>query len=231
MRERTSPLPEDAQKARAVRAMFDGIARRYDLVNRIMTFGLDVGWRKRATHSLGLPAGALVLDLACGTGDFCRELSAAGMHPTGFDFSYGMLAAARTSAALAQADILRLPVADARADGITCGFALRNVVDLAALFAEMARVLRPGGRIALLEVSEPRSTLLRAGHAFYFNKVVPLIGGAISDRQAYRYLPASVAYLPPPEELLGMLRDSGFADASRIPLAAGAAQLIIGTRA
>src|SRR5207302_9544345 len=158
------PLPEGAQKARAVRSMFDGIAKRYDLVNRIMTFGLDIWWRRRATRALGLPRGSLVLDLACGTGDFCRELARRGMRPVGVDFSYGMLAAARTSAPLVQADILTLPVEGAHADGVTCGFALRNVVDLKALFEEIARAVRAGGRIALLEVSEPRSRILRFGH-------------------------------------------------------------------
>ena len=224
-------LPQGTEKARAVRTMFDGIARRYDLVNRIMTFGLDVRWRRRATRALRLPRASLVLDLACGTGDFCRELDRNGMRAVGFDFSYGMLTRARTSAPLVQADIVSLPVSDARAEGITCGFALRNVVDLKALFGEMARALHAGGRIALLEVSEPRSRILRWGHAIYFNKVVPFIGGLLSDRDAYSYLPASVAYLPPPDELLDMLRVAGFPDAQRISLSGGVAQLLVGTRA
>jgi demethylmenaquinone methyltransferase / 2-methoxy-6-polyprenyl-1,4-benzoquinol methylase len=226
-----APLPQGEQKARAVRTMFDGIARRYDLVNRIMTFGLDVRWRRRATRALGLPNGSLVFDLACGTGDFCRELARGGMRAVGYDFSYGMLAAARTAAPLVQADILTLPVTDARADGVTCGFALRNVVDLKALFAELARVVRAGGRIALLEVSEPRSRIVRWGHAIYFNKIVPFVGGVLSDRAAYSYLPASVAYLPQPDELLEMLHVAGFPNARRIPLSGGVAQLLVGTRA
>jgi len=225
-----APLPQGEQKARAVRTMFDGIARRYDLVNRIMTFGLDVRWRKRATRALGLPAGSVVLDLACGTGDFCRELARGGMRAIGFDFSFGMLAAARTNAPLVQADILSLPVRDARADGITCGFALRNVVDLKALFAELARTLPSGGRIALLEVSEPRSRFLRWGHGVYFNRIVPFIGGLLSDRAAYSYLPASVAYLPPRDELLDMLHAAGFPDVRRVSLSGGVAQLLVGTR-
>jgi demethylmenaquinone methyltransferase/2-methoxy-6-polyprenyl-1,4-benzoquinol methylase len=224
-------LPQGSEKARAVRTMFDGIARRYDLVNRIMTFGLDVRWRRRAARELKLPRASLVLDLACGTGDFCRELGRNGMRAVGFDFSYGMLARARTNAPLTQADILSLPISDARADGITCGFALRNVVDLKALFGEIARALRAGGRIALLEVSEPRSRILRWGHAIYFNKIVPFIGGLLSDRDAYSYLPASVAYLPPQDELLDLLRVAGFPDARRISLSGGVAQLLVGTRA
>src|SRR3954452_19202589 len=109
-----------------VREMFDTIAPRYDLVNRLMTFGLDVRWRKRTVRELRLPSGALVLDLAAGTGDLCRELTQAGSRPVGVDMSYGRLAAARTAAPLVQGDALRLPVPDGAADGVTCGFALRN---------------------------------------------------------------------------------------------------------
>src|SRR3954454_19476171 len=126
--------------------MFDTIAPRYDLVNRVMTFRLDTRWRRRAVRDLGLPAGSLVLDLAAGTGGLCGDLQAAGHRPVGMDLSFGMLAAARTTAPLAQADALRLPVPDERADGVTCGFALRNFVDLEAFLAEVGRVVRPGGR-------------------------------------------------------------------------------------
>ncbi|QGG97079.1 ubiquinone/menaquinone biosynthesis methyltransferase [Actinomarinicola tropica] len=210
--------------------MFDAIAPRYDLVNRIMTFGLDVRWRRRALRDLALPSGSRVLDLAAGTGDFCRELEAAGMRPIGVDLSFGMLANARTGAPLVQADILRLPVPDASVDGVTCGFALRNLVDLPPFFAELARVVRPGGRIALLDVGEPSHPVVRFGHGIYFGKVVPLIGGALSDPAAYRYLPKSVAYLPEPAELVAGLRRSGFADAGRTLLWPGAAQLLVGSR-
>ena len=210
--------------------MFDRIAPRYDLVNRVMTFGMDVGWRRRTVASLRLSPGALVLDIACGTGDICRELTKQGHVAIGVDMSAGMLKAARTTSPLLQADALKLPVADGAIDGITCGFALRNVVDLESMFAEMARVLRTGGRIALLEVAQPDSAVLRRGHALYFNKVVPLIGGLLSDRSAYQYLPRSAAYLPERDEMLQMLRDAGFADAASLPLPLGAAQVITGTR-
>jgi demethylmenaquinone methyltransferase/2-methoxy-6-polyprenyl-1,4-benzoquinol methylase len=223
-------LPRGEGKARAVREMFDRVADRYDLVNRVMTFGMDVGWRRRAVASLRLPGGALVADLACGTGDLCTELLRAGYRTAGFDFSPGMLAAATTRAPLVCADVLALPLGDGRVDGITCGFALRNVVDLGAFFAEAARVVRAGGRAAFLEASEPDGRLARAGHRVYFGRVVPMIGGALSDRAAYSYLPRSMAYLPPAVEIVEMLRDAGFGDASRIPLAAGAAQLLVGTR-
>jgi demethylmenaquinone methyltransferase/2-methoxy-6-polyprenyl-1,4-benzoquinol methylase len=196
-----------------------------------MTFGMDVGWRRRAVRELRLPGGALVLDLACGTGDLCRELERRGYRAVGVDFSHGMLVNARTDAALVEADILRLPVRDGAAAGVTCGFALRNVVSLRELFSELARVTGTGGRVALLDASEPENPVMRAGHGVYFNKAVPMIGGLLSDRDAYAYLPKSMAYLPPPEEMVSMLRDAGFPDATRRQLSGGVAQLLLGTRA
>lgn len=223
-------LPQGEAKVEAVRSMFDAIAPRYDLVNRVMTFRMDVGWRKRTVAALALPGGATVLDLACGTGDLCRELEHGGYRPIGADLSFGMLVAARTDAPLLHADALRLPLPAARVAGVTCGFALRNFVDLGAFLHEVARVVRPRGRIALLEVAEPDNRVLRRGHALYFGKVVPKIGGLLSDRDAYRYLPQSVAYLPEPEALVAAVRDAGFADAERRLLSGGIAQLLVGTR-
>jgi demethylmenaquinone methyltransferase/2-methoxy-6-polyprenyl-1,4-benzoquinol methylase len=225
-----APLPQGEDKARAVRRLFDTISPRYDLVNRVMTFGMDVGWRRRTVRELRLPGRSLVLDLACGTGDLCRELSSAGYRPVGVDFSHGMLTAARTDAPLIEADILRLSVRDGAADGVTCGFALRNVVSLEAFFRETARVVRPGGRVALLDVSEPDNAVLRAGNAVYFRRIVPVIGGLLSDADAYRYLPRSTAYLPPPDEMVQMLRRAGFPDALRRQLTGGLTQLLMGTR-
>jgi demethylmenaquinone methyltransferase/2-methoxy-6-polyprenyl-1,4-benzoquinol methylase len=224
-------LPEGTEKVQKVQAMFDAIAPRYDVVNRLMTFRMDVGWRRRTVRALALPAGAEVLDLACGTGDLCRELQSSGLRPIGMDLSFGMLAAARTDAPLAQADALRLPVPDGSVAGVTCGFALRNLRALDPFFAELARVVRPGGRIGLLEVAEPPNRLLRWGHGVYFGKVVPLIGGLLSDPAAYRYLPRSVAYLPEPGRMLGMLADAGFTAVDRKLLSTGIAQLITATRA
>lgn len=224
-------LPEGAEKVTAVREMFDAIAPRYDLVNRIMTFRLDTRWRRRAVRTLDLPSGARVLDLASGTGDLCRDLQRAGLHPVSMDLSFGMLAADRSGAPRVQADILRLPIPDGSVDGVTCGFALRNLVDLPAFFAELARVVRPGGRIALLDVGVPRSRLVRAGNALYFGKVVPRIGGLLSDPAAYRYLPRSVDYLPEPEVMLADLRREGFRDARHHRLSGGITQLIDATRA
>jgi demethylmenaquinone methyltransferase/2-methoxy-6-polyprenyl-1,4-benzoquinol methylase len=224
-------LPTGPAKAASVRSMFDAIAPRYDLVNRVMTVRMDVGWRRRAVAALGLPAGALVVDVACGTGDLCRALASAGHRPIGLDFSPGMLAAARTSAPLVLADALRMPLPDGSVDGATCGFALRNVVDLRALLAEIARVLRPGGSLSVLEVARPERPLLRWGHRLYFERVVPVIGGLLSDRDAYGYLPRSVAYLPERSALVALLAEAGFEHSRSRLLGLGAAQLVTGTRA
>ncbi|MGH9063507.1 MAG: ubiquinone/menaquinone biosynthesis methyltransferase [Acidimicrobiales bacterium] len=223
-------LPQGQAKVAAVRAMFDAIAPRYDLVNRVMTLNLDRGWRRHAVRSLGLPPRSLVLDLATGTGDLCRDLVAAGHRPVGLDLSRGMLAHARTTAPLIQGDGLDLPLPGRSLDGVVSGFALRNVIDLPALFAELARVVRPGGRAALLDIGRPANPLLRLGHAVYFGRVVPRIGAALSDADAYRYLPRSLAYLPDPPALVAQLREAGWGAVERRTLTGGVAQLLTGTR-
>ncbi len=228
-RPRTPALPEPGEKVAKVDAMFDTIAPRYDRLNRILTLGLDGSWRRTTVGALGLGRGARVLDIACGTGDFCRDIAAAGGWVVGLDRSSGMLAAAATDAPLVRGDGLFLPVRDASLDGVTCGFALRNVIALDPLFAECARVLKPGGRAALLEVAEPERAIVRAGHRVYFRHVVPFIGGLLSDRAAYRYLPDSTAYLPPPAELVARLAAAGLVDVTRRLLGLGAAQLLCGT--
>ena len=213
--------------------MFDAIAPRYDLVNRIMTLRLDVSWRRRSVRGLGLPPGSTVADLACGTGDFCREIERHGCHALGFDLSMGMLKAApdrSDGAPLVNADVLTLPLPGGSLDGATCGFALRNVISLPALFDELARVVRAGGRIALLEVDTPANPLLRWGHGLYFGRVVPLIGALLSDRDAYRYLPRSVSYLPSWDDVNEDLQSSGFTDVCHHRLSAGIAHLITATR-
>ncbi|MEM7094393.1 MAG: ubiquinone/menaquinone biosynthesis methyltransferase [Actinomycetota bacterium] len=229
--QRDEPLPTGDDKVASVRTMFDTIAPRYDLVNRIMTFGLDVRWRNRTVNDLALPSGSRIADLACGTGDFCRTLADRGEHtPIGFDLAFGMLAHARTEAPLVHADALRLPVPDGSMDGVTCGFALRNFVELDPFFAELARIVRPGGRIALLDVSRPRSRFLRTGYDVYFGRVVPFIGGLLSNADAYHYLPRSLSYLPEPEVLSAQVEAAGFAKVEHHQLNGGLVQLITATR-
>lgn len=226
----TQELPQGDAKAKVVQNMFDAIAPRYDLVNRIMTFRLDTRWRKIAVRKLALTRGARVLDLASGTGDLCINLRKAGLHPLSFDMSFGMLAADHSNAPRVQADILRLPIATQSVDGVTCGFALRNLVDLNVFFHEIARVTKPGGRIALLDVSTPTNPLIRWGNSVYFGKVVPRIGGLLSNRAAYNYLPKSVAYLPTPEKLVDMLQDAGFEHVRHEQLSGGLTQLMHATK-
>lgn len=226
----TESLPTGEQKSRAVREMFDAIAPRYDVVNRIMTFRLDVRWRRITVRSLGLPAGSRVLDIASGTGDLCRELSSQGLSPLSFDFSFGMLSADTSGSPRTQADALSLPVHDGAVDGVTCGFALRNFVDLTPFTAEIARVTRRGGRIALLDVSTPTNPLIRFGNSVYFGKIVPRIGALLSDGPAYRYLPRSVSYLPNRDRLCQMLADAGFDEVTHRQLSGGLTQLITATR-
>ena len=223
-------LPEGTDKAAMVQDMFDAIAPRYDLVNRVMTFRLDTRWRRKAVRDLRLPAGSRVLDLAAGTGDLCIDLRRAGLQPVSMDLSFGMLSNDRSGAPRAQADILRLPVPDGAVDGIICGFALRNLVDLDVFFRECARAIRPGGRVSLLDVGVPHNPVVRFGNNIYFGKVVPRIGALLSDGPAYRYLPKSIAYLPDRAVLVQKLRDAGFGDATHTQLSGGLTQLMVGTR-
>ena len=225
-----NPLEAGPRRQQAVREMFDRIAPRYHLMNSLLTFGLDRRWRSRAVTALGLPAGSLVVDVGCGPGELCLALEHQGYRPLGVDLSEGMLRAARHHMVRVLADGLRLPLADGAVDGVTCGFALRNVPDPAALFAELARVLRPGGRLALLEVAAPTWGPARAVHRGYFHHVVPWLGGLLSDRRAYRYLPASSALLPSPEALADMAARSGLGGFGRRLLGLGAAQLVTASK-
>jgi demethylmenaquinone methyltransferase / 2-methoxy-6-polyprenyl-1,4-benzoquinol methylase len=222
-------LPTGDDKQHAVRAMFDSIAPRYDLINRLMTFRLDVRWRKRAVRSLMLPSGSRVADLASGTGDLCIDLRRAGYKPLSVDLSFGMLANDTSGEPRLQADILRLPFADNSLDGVTCGFALRNLVDLGQFFDEIARVVRPGGRCALLDVATPPNPIMRFGHGIYFGKIVPKVGALLSDKAAYAYLPKSVAYLPEPAVMMARFAAAGWLDGDRKLLTGGVTQLITGT--
>ncbi len=223
-------LPRGTEKVAAVREMFDTIAPRYDLVNKVMTLGLDMLWRRRSMRRLQLQNGSTVLDLACGTGDYCRLLTALGHQPIGIDLSYGMLANARTTAPLVQSDALRLPFANASIDGVTSGFALRNLLDLPVFFSELGRVLRPGGRMLLLDAYQPEFAPLRWGHGLYFGKVVPRVGALLSDPSAYRYLPKSLDYLPPIDRILDDIAAAGFKDVVRETYTGGVVHLFTATR-
>ena len=213
----------------AVRAMFDTIAPNYDKVNRIMTGRLDVRWRRITVDALGLAPTSVIADLAAGTGDLVYELQDHGMSAIGVDLSMGMLAAAPRPFPRLQGDALALPFPDDSLDGVTCGFALRNFESLPGFFAELARVLRPGGRIGLLEVGQPSNPVLKAGFDVYFGKVVPKIGARFSDARAYAYLPRSVDYLPPPAQTLRLIGDAGFDRSHHRQLTGGLAQLFTAT--
>jgi demethylmenaquinone methyltransferase/2-methoxy-6-polyprenyl-1,4-benzoquinol methylase len=225
-----APLPVGQEKTARVRSMFDAIAPRYDLINRLMTFGLDQAWRRDTMKALALPTGSRLLDLACGTGDLSKLAARQGHHVVGADLSLGMLRANRAGVPLVQSDSTQLPFPDGSFDGLVCGYALRNFTDLAAAFGDMARVLRPGGRLAILEVDAPTSPVLKAGYSVWFDRVVPLIGSALSDKEAYHYLPRSVAYLPPAPVMRRMLGEAGFSAVGIRPLAGGLSQLLMATR-
>jgi len=229
---RRDPLPEGDEKFREVERMFDRLAPDYDRMNRLISLGLDRGWRRHTVGELGLGAGARVLDLACGTGDLCDELAASGHVPLGIDYSAGMLASASTRAPLVRGDAGRLPCRDHSLDGVICGFALRNFVELTQVFGEVARVLRPGGRFAALDAAVPSNPLLRAGNAIWFRGAVPLLGRLLArDGDAYSYLPRSTAYLPPAAVLAEALGEAGFVDTRHHTLTGGSVLVISGTRA
>jgi demethylmenaquinone methyltransferase/2-methoxy-6-polyprenyl-1,4-benzoquinol methylase len=227
---RSADLPTGAEKTEQVRAMFDAIAPRYDLVNRLITFGMDRRWRRRTVGALGLPSSSIVLDLACGTGDLADLVGRVGGRAVGSDLSRGMLARRHAAFPAVQSDAAALPIATASIDGIVCGYALRNFTDLRGSLAEAARVLRPGGRLAVLEVAAPDSPLLRRGFDVWFRRCVPVIGGLVSDRSAYHYLPRSTAYLPEPDELRALLCSVGFATVGRQLLQGGLSQIVTATR-
>lgn len=237
MKQQTSnstELPTGTEKTARVREIFDTIAPRYDLVNRLMTFGLDQRWRGKTVNSLQLQRGSLILDLACGTGDLGNIARRSGYQTIGADLSEGMLRAnnvlANKQFQFVLADAAQLPLVDGAVDGIICGYALRNFTDLGACLDECARVTRPGGRLCILEVCAPRSRPIRAGYDIWFERVVPWLGGILSDREAYSYLPKSTQYLPSSPELLQMIHDRGFSTVQQHLLNAGLSQLITATR-
>jgi len=206
----------------SVRSMFDRIAPVYDVMNRVMTAGLDMRWRRLAAAAAVRP-GDRVLDAACGTGDLAiADLKAGAGKVTGLDFSERMLERARRKDARidwVQGDMLALPFADGTFDAATVGFGVRNVADLPLALTELRRVLRPGGRLAILEITQPRGAL-KPFFSLWFDRVVPLLGKVLPGGSAYTYLPASVKRFPPAEGLAALMHESGFHDV-RFSLMAG----------
>lgn len=224
-------LPEGEEKRAAVESMFDRIAPTYDRTNRVISLGMDHGWRRRAVAWLEAAPGARILDVGCGTGDLCRELARHGLRPVGVDRSAGMLAAARVDAPLVRADAERLPFPDRSFDGVVTAFTLRNVVHLDAMLHECARVLVPGGHFVALETAVPARLVWRVGNAVWFRGAVPLLGRLLAgDTDAYRYLPRSTAYLPPTPELTGRLGTAGLTDVRHDTMTGGSVQLLVGRR-
>lgn len=229
---RGGSLPEGDEKRRTVERMFDRLAPQYDRMNRVISLGLDRGWRKHTVSELGLPAGSAVLDLACGTGDLANDVASSGHRAVGLDYSAGMLAAAHTGAPLVRGDASQLPFCDGRFDGVVCGFALRNFVELTSVFSEIGRVLRVGGRFVALDAAVPTNPVLRAGNAIWFRGAVPLLGRALAhDADAYSYLPKSTAYLPSPSVLADALGEAGFTDTRHHTLTGGSVLVLTATRA
>jgi demethylmenaquinone methyltransferase/2-methoxy-6-polyprenyl-1,4-benzoquinol methylase len=192
--------------------MFDRIAPVYDVMNRVMTAGLDVRWRRLAAAAVVRP-GDRVLDAACGTGDLAiADRKAGAAKVTGLDFAERMLERARrkdASIEWVQGDLLALPFADGTFDAATVGFGVRNVADLELALRELRRVLRDGGRLAILEITRPRG-ILRPFFSLWFDRVVPLLGKALPGGSAYTYLPASVKRFPDAESLARLLGECGF---------------------
>jgi demethylmenaquinone methyltransferase / 2-methoxy-6-polyprenyl-1,4-benzoquinol methylase len=215
-----------------VRSMFDRIAPVYDAMNRAMTVGLDRKWRRLTAEAVVRP-GDRVLDACCGTGDLALADARAGGRVTGIDFSEEMLARAERKAPefqWVQADAAALPFDDASFDVVTVGFGIRNLADLEAGLAELARVLVPGGRLGCLEITRPRG-VLRPFFRLWFDGLVPLAGKFLRGGAAYSYLPASVRRFPGPDDLAAAMARAGFTDVGWRLLGGGIVALHVGRRA
>ena len=223
---------------RKIREMFDLISPRYDFLNHLLSLNIDVLWRRRASERCG-PHPRRVLDVCSGTGDLALELRRRwACEVTATDFAFQMIRRARAKGnrdagvRFQQADTTRLPFRDGTFDACAVAFGLRNVADTAAGIREMARVVKPGGRVVILEFATPPAGLLRRGYRFYFSRVLPAIGELISParRGAYRYLPDSVASWPEPDDLLRALERAGLTNAGYERLTCGIAAIHFGTR-
>jgi demethylmenaquinone methyltransferase/2-methoxy-6-polyprenyl-1,4-benzoquinol methylase len=231
-----------ADKARRVERMFDRIARTYTLVNSVISFGQDDGWRRKAVLMAGPLLGDRLLDVCCGPGEFADAFAAHDPPPArvvGLDFSAGMIAMARQRQRrrdrpfeLIQGDALQLPFDDESFDIVCCAFGVRNLGDPRAGLAEFARVLAPGGRVVILEFAMPANALMRWGYRLYFNHVLPLVGGLISgDRDAYAYLPRSVETFFQPREIADMLRTVGLGPIRQASMSFGATWATVAEKA
>ena len=220
--------------------MFDHIAHRYDLLNRVMSMGIDKSWRRRTVRALSLSAGARVLDLATGTGDLAIEIarSEPTTHVVGLDPSEGMLECGRekvTRAGLADrvelvsGDAQQLPFGDDSFHGVTIAFGIRNVPDRAKALREMARVTRPGGHVAILELSEPRGGVMGPLARFHVHTVIPWVGSILSGAREYRYLQQSIAAFPPAEQFADLMRESGLEMLDVVRLTFGTCHLYVAT--
>lgn len=238
-----SEIPTGPGKAALVEAMFDRIARRYDFMNDVMTFGSHRRWKRDLLRALLADRPATILDVATGTGDLALGAARArpGARVIGLDFSAAMLERARrrhagsgsTGALLfVRGDALRLPVADGSCAAACSAFALRNVADLGQMFRELARILAPGGKVALLDLAPiPEPPLLTRLAQLHLQQVVPRLGGILAgDRAAYRYLPSSVGTIPPLPRIEESLREAGFERIRHRLYGAGTTALIIGRR-
>jgi len=214
--------------------MFDDVVERYDLVNGLLSLGLDRLWRRAAARALGETGGGPVLDLGCGTGRLGRLL-AGQRRVIGVDLSHPMLVRARATggarASLVQGSAFALPFGTSAFSGAVSGFVLRNLRDLPAAFEELARVVRPGAPVALVDITEPRNRTLRRMFDGYFGTLAPALGAAVGKRDAYRYLVGSLAQLPPPLEVVTLLEDAGFEGCEARPLTGGMVTLFSGNRA
>lgn len=208
------------ERARRVQAMFGRIAPRYDLMNRLMTGGQDVAWRKRVIELARLAPGSRLLDLGAGTGDLSREAlrQSPGCLPLAADFTLEMMQAGRalpgSDFPWSAADALNLPLPDASFDAVVSGFLLRNVVDLPRALREQYRVLKPGGRFVALDTTRPRSSLVSPFIRFHMNRVIPFLGGLLTgEREAYVYLPQTSQNFLAAEDLLAQVQGAGFQNA------------------
>lgn len=229
-----------SEKGRGIRAMFDDIAPRYDLLNRLLSLGIDRRWRRFAVGQLRVPPNGMVLDVATGTGDVALEIASRtpdSVKIIGEDFTQGMLLkGAEKIAASEYRDRIMLVNAPCEAiphpsdlfDGVTIAFGIRNVVDRQEGLSEMCRVLKSGGRAVILEFSTPENPLFKTIYTTYFHKILPFIGGLISQRSAYKYLPDSVAEFPPQSEFKQMMTDAGFTEVRHHDLTFGIATVYVG---